>query len=288
MKKYLLTLGLVVLSVTQMFALSTSSIRTHARFLSDRMAYELDLTPSQYDDVYEINFDFIYLTNRIMNDVVYGYRDAIDRYYDYLDDRNDDLRYVLTYRQYQKFLASSYFYRPIYTSGKTWNFRIYTVYRNHTFFYFDAPVHYKTYVGAHSRIKVGHGNYYSNRYDTHKNDRYNDHGFVLKNHNSRNDYQRHDFGGDVRERNNNEYNKVNNYKNPNSPNRTDNKYYKDNSGNSHSPEINNRNNKSNSTSTPRGTTTTTTTNSSRGTTSTSSTRSSSSSATGTSATRGHR
>lgn len=239
MKKLILTAAIAIMSLTQMFALSTSSIRNHARFISDRMAYELDLTPRQYDDIYEINFDFIYMVNRIMDDVVYGYSDAIEHYYDLLDDRNDDLRYVLTASQYRRFLAASYFYRPIYTTGKTWSFRIYTIYRNHTFFYFDAPVHYKVYAGVHCRHHYGNTSYYSTRYDHFKNDRYNDH-FRLKTHSNRNDYQRHDFGGDVRHRNNTEHNKVNNYKNPNSTNRTENKYYRDHSGNTHSPEINHR------------------------------------------------
>ena len=242
MKKSILSLVLVLLGTAQMFAMSTSTIRSHARFLSDRMAYELDLTPRQYDDVYEINYDFIYWTSRIMDDVVYGYGDAIDHYYDLLDDRNDDLRYVLSGAQYRRFLSCSYFYRPIYTTGRSWSFRIYTVYRNHTFFYYDAPSHYKTYSGAHSRkhLTSGHVSFYSSRHPEYEKDRYNDH-FRMKTHSSRNDLQRHDFGGDVRHRNDNEKNKVNNYKNPNSPNRTDNKYYKDNSGNKNSPQINHRN-----------------------------------------------
>lgn len=242
MKKSIVTLVLVLLGTIQMFAMSTSTIRNHARFLSDRMAYELDLSPRQYDDVYEINYDFIYWSSRIMNDVVYGYGDAIDHYYDLLDDRNDDLRYVLSGAQYRRFLNCSYFYRPIYTTGKSWSFRIYTVYRNHTFFYYDAPSHFKTYTGAHSRhyLAVGSPSFYSSRHPEHAADRYND-NFRMKTHSSRQDLQRHDFGGDVRLRNDAEKNKVNNYKNPNSPNRTENKYYKDNSGNKNSPEINHRN-----------------------------------------------
>lgn len=242
MKKSIVTLVLVLLGTIQMFAMSTSTIRNHARFLSDRMAYELDLTPRQYDDVYEINYDFIYWTSRIMDDVVYGYGDAIDHYYDLLDDRNDDLRYVLSGAQYRRFLSCSYFYRPIYTTGRSWSFRIYTVYRNHTFFYYDAPSHFKTYTGAHSRhyLAVGSPSFYSSRHPEHAADRYND-NFRMKTHSSRQDLQRHDFGGDVRYRNDAEKNKVNNYKNSNSPNRTDNKYYKDNSGNKNSPQINHRN-----------------------------------------------
>lgn len=241
MKKYILTLALTIMGMTQMFALSTSSIRNHARFLTDRMAYELDLSPMQYDDIYEINFDFIYMADRIMDDVVFGYRDALDRYYNLLDDRNDDLRYVLTSSQYRKFINASYFYRPIYSTGRTWSFRIYTIYSNRTFFYYDAPRHYKTYVGEHSHYKYTSKDYYHKRYDHQKKDRYNEPNFHISIGHGRTDIQKHDFGTNVRERNNNEHNKVNNYKNTNSSNRTDNKYYKDNSGNKNAQEINNRN-----------------------------------------------
>ena len=45
---------LALLSLNMM-ALSETRLREYARFLSDRMAYELDLTPMQYDDCYEVN-----------------------------------------------------------------------------------------------------------------------------------------------------------------------------------------------------------------------------------------
>lgn len=241
MKKYIVTLALTIMGMTQMFALSNSSIRTHARFLTDRMAYELDLSPMQYDDIYEINYDYIYMIDRIMDDVVYGYRDALDRYYDLLDDRNDDIRYVLTSSQYRKFRYAEYFYRPVYSTGRTWSFRIYTIYSNRTFFYYDAPRSYKTYMGEHSHHKYTTHDYYHNRYSYQSHDRYNEPNVRIKIGHGRTDIQKHDFGTNVRERNNNEKNKVNNYKNTNSTNRTSNKYYQDNSGNKNAQEINNRN-----------------------------------------------
>ncbi len=243
MKKYILTLALTIMGMTQMFALSTSSIRNHARFLTDRMAYELDLSPMQYDDIYEINYDFVFWADRIMDDVVYGYRDAIDRYYNLLDDRNDDIRYVLTNSQYRKFINANYFYRPIYSTGRTWSFRIYTIYSNRTFFYYDAPRHYKTYAGEHSHYKYSSKDYYHKRYEHQKKDRYNEPNVHISIGHGRTEIQKHDFGTNVRERNNTEGNKVNNYKNGNSSNRTGNKYYKDNSGNKNAQEINNRNNR---------------------------------------------
>ena len=241
MKKLMLTAILAILSMTQMFALSTSSLRNHARFISDRMAYELDLTPRQYDDIYEINFDFLYQVNRIMDDVVYGYRDAIDRYYEYLDDRNDDIRYVLTSRQYRRFLDCEYFYRPLYSTGRQWSFRIYTIYSNRTFFYFDAPLHFKTYVGAHCRAKYATRDYYMRRYERQMHDRYAPFSIRAIEPARRHDIRRNDFGAIERHRHDNERNRVNNYSNSCSHNRTDHKYYRDDSGNKQSPDINRRN-----------------------------------------------
>ncbi len=49
----------------------------------------------------------------------------------YLDVRNDDLRWVLSDSQYRRFLGLDYFYRPIYANTGGWNFRVYITYTNH-------------------------------------------------------------------------------------------------------------------------------------------------------------
>ena len=205
--------------------MSKSKIRTSARFLTDRMAYELDLTPRQYDDFYEINYDFLYEANLVMDDVMRGYRDAIYYYYELLDRRNEDASYVLNYYQYSRFMDADYFYRPIFNAGGRWNLRIYVTYSNHKFYYYDAPRHYKTYRGEHGRRYYSKG-YYSGRYK--KQDRYTgrmrisgsrDFGRSLKN----------DFGVNVRDRGRD--NRYNNYSNPNQSNRTQDERYRDVSGN---------------------------------------------------------
>lgn len=213
--------------------MSKSKIRTSARFLTDRMAYELDLTPRQYDDFYEINYDFLYEANLVMDDVMRGYRDAIYYYYELLDRRNEDASYVLNYYQYSRFMDADYFYRPIFNAGGRWNLRIYVTYSNHKFYYYDAPRHYKTYRGEHGRRYYSKG-YYSGRYK--KQDRYTgrmrisgsrDFGRSLKN----------DFGVNVRDRGRD--NRYNNYDNPNRPNRTQDERHgnvNSNRGNSRQPQ----------------------------------------------------
>ena len=115
MKKLLVTLAVAITGAVQAFALTPTAIRENARFLTDRMAYELNLTPQQIEDCYEINYDFIASINPIMDEVVYGYPEYIDRYYNYLDYRNDDLRYIMTEAQYLAFMSLDYFFRPVYT-----------------------------------------------------------------------------------------------------------------------------------------------------------------------------
>ena len=46
-------------SVPALGAMSISKMRQNTRFLTDRMAYELKLSPQQYDDVYEVNWSVI-------------------------------------------------------------------------------------------------------------------------------------------------------------------------------------------------------------------------------------
>ena len=93
-------------------AMSNSKVRKETRFLTDKMAYELNLSTEQYNDVYEINYDFISGVRYVMDDVLYGNEWALNRYYDYLDVRNDDLRWVLSNRQYARFMQAEYFYAP--------------------------------------------------------------------------------------------------------------------------------------------------------------------------------
>jgi len=110
MKKIIFTLiaiGMVSMSTMSMAAMSLNKVRQETRFLTDKMAYELDLSTDQYNDTYEINYDFIYNVRYIMDDVIFGYDWALDRYYEYLDIRNDDLRWVLEDWQYEQFLIQN-------------------------------------------------------------------------------------------------------------------------------------------------------------------------------------
>ena len=135
-------------------AMSYEQARNEALFLTDKMAYELNLTDEQYEAAYEINLD--YLMGVTSYDDVYG---------DYWERRNRDLSYILLDAQWQAYIAASYFYRPLYWSAGYWHFGIYARYPHRDYFYFGRPAFYATYRGAHAwHLHGTHGYYYNHRH----------------------------------------------------------------------------------------------------------------------------
>ncbi len=235
MKKIILASLLLGVSLS-IQAMSESRLRNAARFLSDRMAYELDLSPMQYDDCFEINYDFFLAANTVMDDVVDGYIDAINRYYDYLDYRNEDLRQVLDAYQYGRFLEADYFFSPIYTRGRNWYFRIYNIYNNTSFFYYDRPAGFYSYRGGHSR-RIYAGGFYINRYPV--SARYRG-SFRIREGRGFDMRRRQDFGANVRDRGSAP--RYNHYPNAGQRNRAADPRYRSERRNVNAPQINNRNN----------------------------------------------
>ena len=82
--KKILTLAMMMVVAISANAMSYSMAKNEALFLSDKMAYELNLTNAQYDAVYEINLDYLMSVNG--RDDVFGI---------WWNRRNADLKYVL-------------------------------------------------------------------------------------------------------------------------------------------------------------------------------------------------
>ena len=171
MKKLTALWMIVMIGTLSVQAMSLSTMRRNVRFLTDRMAYELQLTSQQYNDVYEVNFDFVYNVDNIMREVVLGYDYALDNYYNFLNIRNDDLRWILTEYQYRRFMDITYFYRPISLYQNSWRLGVFNVYTNVNFFYYGKPHHYRTYLGGHYRTHFGNRSYY----ELHHRDHYRGH-----------------------------------------------------------------------------------------------------------------
>ncbi len=184
--------SLIATTATASMSISPASIREETRFLTDKMAYELRLSNRQYNDLYEINYDFIYAVSDLMEDVVYGYEWALEAYYEALDRRNDDLRWVLSDSQYRRFIRADYFYRPLYVSdGRYWSYRIYSYYPDRTVFYYDVPHHYSTYNGGNYRRYYNGVSYYRNR---HTEIRHYSSPYSVRSSRRYNSYRSSDFG----------------------------------------------------------------------------------------------
>ena len=146
----LMTMLTVSISVN---AMSYEQARNEALFLTDKMAYELNLTDEQYEAAYEINLDYLM--------GVTGRNDVFGTYW---ERRNLDLSYILLEWQWNAFVAATYFYRPLYWEAGYWHFGIYRRYPHRDYFYFGRPHFYVTYHGAHAWHRVGgHGYYHGHR-----------------------------------------------------------------------------------------------------------------------------
>lgn len=133
-------------------AMSYEQARDRALFLTDKMAYELNLNDEQYEAAYEVNLD--YLMSISTYDELYG---------TYWTRRNMDLSYILFDWQYNAFCSAAYFYRPLIWTNGVWRFSIYVRYPNRTFFYFGRPAFYATYYGGHSWHRNGGRSWYHGR-----------------------------------------------------------------------------------------------------------------------------
>ena len=146
--KHLVILALMMVMTVSAKAMSYGTAKDEALFLSDKMAYELDLTDEQYEAVYEINLDYLLCLNS--PDDLFGV--CWER-------RNADLRDVLSDWQYERFLDKEYFYRPVRWEDEAWAFAVYTHYLRDVFF-FNAPRAFKTYKGGNSLM---HEHFYADR-----------------------------------------------------------------------------------------------------------------------------
>ena len=181
MKKLIFVLVALLTMTVSVNAMSYEQARDQALFLTDKMAYELNLTEDQYEAAFEINLDYLMSIDTV--DDLYGL---------YWTRRNLDLSYILLDWQYSAYCAASYFYRPLYWEAGYWHFGIYARYPYRTFFYFGRPSFYLTYHGGHSwRMNGGHSYYHGRTYGTAHHGGHNKHGFGMRNGYDRGDYRNH-------------------------------------------------------------------------------------------------
>lgn len=170
MKRYLLTI-LAMLGVGISLFAQRGNIKDEARFLTDKMSYELSLNSSQYIDVYEINYDFIYSYQSLLSGMNSGSSRAITLYEDLLAQRNNNLMFVLTSSQWNRYTGIGYFYTPLYRNSSRWSLSVYLTYTNRNYYYYNPPRSYYSYRGY--QYDRRHNYYYRDRY---RDSYYHNHG----------------------------------------------------------------------------------------------------------------
>ena len=203
MKRYILSIMAMMTIALNASAMSFSQAQREALFLTDKMAYELNLTDEQYDACYEINLD--YLMEVASVDDLYGA---------YWTRRNLDMSYILLDWQLSAFRAATYFYRPLYWDAGCWHFGIYARYPRRTFFYFSRPTVYVSYRGGHSwrmnggrSYYHGHSDHFRRPADSHfgMRDRFNNRNDRINHRNDRNIQNNRDFRNNRNIRNNRDF-----------------------------------------------------------------------------------
>ena len=144
--KRLMILAVMMVMTISANAMSYNAAKHEALFLSDKMAYELNLTAAQYEAVYEINLDYLMSLN--------GHGDVFGIWW---DRRNADLRFVLNSWQYDKYVALNHFYRPVAWKAGGWTFAVYSHYGRDRFYHAHPKV-FVSYRGGHNRV---HGSHYA-------------------------------------------------------------------------------------------------------------------------------
>ncbi len=119
------------------FAISYNEARSKAWFITDKMAYELNLTPEQYTLAYKINLDYLLSVSNS--------RDYLGVYWDF---RDADMRLVLSPWQYKLYSSIDYFFRPLLRRYASWHYPIFAKYKKN-YYYFERPEPYFFYNGMH-------------------------------------------------------------------------------------------------------------------------------------------
>ena len=140
MKRFFLSLAVVLVSTVSALAMSLRDAQAQAYFLSDKMAYELNLTPAQYDQVYQVNLEYFLNINSPYD--VDGY------YWNY---RNTDLSYILYDWQWRVYRATDYFLRPLRWIRGAWYCTLWDYYHRDYYFYRRPAVY------AHCHGGLWHG-----------------------------------------------------------------------------------------------------------------------------------
>lgn len=189
MKKLMITMVFALIASVNVMAMSKSRSRQEASFLTDKMAYELHLTPNQMQDVYEISYDYF----RALGSVYTSYSREYDEWY-------TSLSYILSAWQWRQLHRLDYFLTPVTVVNRAWYLPVYGRYAKGVTYY-SAPTSWRTYVGGHRR----NVNYYQSRSQMHRQEVHAHTGIQMSNHvndlNMRNQLARPQANGHAQQNN---------------------------------------------------------------------------------------
>lgn len=208
MKKTIMIMVTLLAIATTTKAMTYAQAREQALFLTDKMAYELNLTEDQYEAAYEINFDYLMQIRGTGNVYAAPWRQ-----------RNIDLSYILYDWQYAAYEAASYFFRPVFRNDGYWHFSIYSHYPHRTHFYFPRPAAYVSYRGTHSWHRNSGRSWYVNRVNHYRpaiSDRRTHSG--MRDGRRNNGNYRRGHNGNMNSRQGNRYDNRSNYNHSNNQN----------------------------------------------------------------------
>lgn len=208
MKKTIMIMVTLLAMATTTKAMTYAQAREQALFLTDKMAYELNLTEEQYEAAYEINFDYLMQIRGTGNVYAAPWRQ-----------RNIDLSYILYDWQYAAYEAASYFFRPVFWNDGYWHFSIYSHYPHRTHFYFPRPAAYVSYRGTHSWHRNSGRSWYVNRVNHYRpaiSDRRTHSG--MRDGRRNNGNYRRGNNGNINNRQSNRYDNRSNYNHSNNQN----------------------------------------------------------------------
>lgn len=136
MKRLATILIIALFSTIVAQSMNYEEARQRAWFITDKMAYELNLTPEQYDRAYEINLNYFMSINT-----------SSDCYGTYWTFRDADFRCVLFDWQYSLYATLDYFFRPIRWIRSSWYYPVFDRYRA-GYYYFNRPTIFFSYHGS--------------------------------------------------------------------------------------------------------------------------------------------
>ncbi|MCH3968885.1 MAG: hypothetical protein LKH27_02205 [Prevotella sp.] len=120
MKRNIFLLAALLIMSLSAKAMGYKRAAVEARYLTDKMAYEMGLSSREYDRAYRINLNYFL-----------GINDRNDLYASGWRTRSSAFRVFFNNRQWNLFIGTDYFYRPVSWRNGSYVYNVYSRYPRH-------------------------------------------------------------------------------------------------------------------------------------------------------------